>query len=108
MPWSTPFDDPIDLRGGTRLRTLQEAADFIMKLPEAEQQEPRWQTAVNTAKGKKPKKRVEGQREMLLPISGKGGKDAAAKAAAPKEASKEASKKADKPVRAPARAKKAG
>jgi DNA end-binding protein Ku len=59
-------------------------------------------------KGKKPKKRVEGQREMLLPISGKGGKDAAAKAAAPKEAPKEASKKADKPVRAAARTKKAG
>ena len=54
------------------------------------------------AKAKKPKKRVEGQREMLLPISGKGGKDAAAKA---KEAPKKA---ADKPVRAPARAKKAG
>lgn len=49
-------------------------------------------------KGKKPKKRVEGQREMLLPIAGKGGKDAA----------KAAPKKADKPVRAPARAKKAG
>ncbi|MDH2356413.1 Ku protein [Bradyrhizobium sp. SSUT112] len=53
----------------------------------------------DTAKGKKPKKRVEGQREMLLPIAGKGGKDAAAKAAP---------KKTDKPVRAPARAKKAG
>jgi len=54
------------------------------------------------AKGKKPKKRVEGQREMLLPISGKGGKEAAAKAApAPKKA-------ADKPVRTTARAKKAG
>ncbi|WP_025035130.1 non-homologous end joining protein Ku [Bradyrhizobium sp. DOA9] len=54
------------------------------------------------AKAKKPKKRVEGQREMLLPISGKGGKDAAAKASTtPKKA-------ADKPVRAPARAKKAG
>ena len=65
-------------------------------------------TAKETVKAKKPKKRVEGQREMLLPISGKGGKDAAAKAAAPKEASKEASKKADKSVRAPARAKKAG
>lgn len=46
MPWSTPFDDPIDLSGGARLRTLQEAADFIMKLPEAEQREPRWQTAI--------------------------------------------------------------
>lgn len=54
-------------------------------------------------KAKKAKKRVEGQREMLLPISGKGGKDAAAKTA--KEATKKA---ADKPVRAPARTKKAG
>lgn len=46
MPWSTPFDDPIGLRGGAKLCTLQEAADFIMKLPEAEQQQPRWQTAI--------------------------------------------------------------
>jgi DNA end-binding protein Ku len=53
----------------------------------------------DTVKVKKPKKRAEGQREMLLPIAGKGGKDTAAKAAP---------KKADKPVRAPARAKKAG
>ena len=59
--------------------------------------------AKETVKGKKPKKRAEGQREMLLPISGKGGKDAAAKSAP-----KEPSKKADKPVRAPARTKKAG
>lgn len=58
------------------------------------------ETTKETAKAKKPKKRVEGQREMLLPISGKGGKDAAAKEAAPK--------KADKPVRATTRAKKAG
>jgi DNA end-binding protein Ku len=50
--------------------------------------------------GKKPKKRVEGQREMLLPISG-GGKRA-------KEAAKPEPKKADKPARAPARSKKAG
>src|SRR5437879_4343101 len=46
------------------------------------------------AKGKKPKKRVEGQREMLLPIAGTGGKQAAAK-----EASKDASKKAHQPAR---------
>ncbi len=50
-------------------------------------------------KGKKPKKRVEGQREMLLPISGKGAKD---------EPRVQAPKKADKPVRTSARAKKAG
>jgi DNA end-binding protein Ku len=43
--------------------------------------------------GKKPKKRVEGQREMLLPISGK--------------RAKEEPKKAEKPVRASTRAKKA-
>lgn len=60
--------------------------------------------AAKVAKSKKPKKRVEGQREMLLPIAGKGGKTAAAKEAAPKEASR----KADKPVRTAARAKKAG
>jgi len=54
------------------------------------------------ANGKKPKKRVEGQREMLLPISG-GGKRAA------KETAKPEPKKAEKPVRAPAaRSKKAG
>ncbi|MCP3442854.1 Ku protein [Bradyrhizobium sp. CCGUVB14] len=58
------------------------------------------ETVKETAKAKKPKKRVEGQREMLLPISGKGGKDAAAREAAPK--------KADKPVRATTRTKKAG
>ncbi|MEP6841819.1 MAG: Ku protein, partial [Bradyrhizobium sp.] len=52
-------------------------------------------------KGKKPKKRIEGQREMLLPISG-GGKRAV------KETVKEAPKKAAKPVRTAARAKKAG
>ncbi|MCG2638542.1 DNA repair protein [Bradyrhizobium sp. CCBAU 11434] len=59
------------------------------------------ETVKETAKAKKPKKRAEGQREMLLPISGKGGKDAAAKEAQPK--------KVDKPVRATtARTKKAG
>jgi hypothetical protein len=46
MPWSTPFDDPISLRGGRRLTTLQHAADYIMKLPEEIQQQERWQIAV--------------------------------------------------------------
>ena len=57
------------------------------------------------ANGKKPKKRVEGQREMLLPISG-GGKRAAKETV--KETSKPEPKKAEKPVRVPARSKKAG
>ncbi|MBB4424939.1 DNA end-binding protein Ku [Bradyrhizobium sp. CIR48] len=68
---------------------------------------PAAKVAKEAAKAKKPKKRVAGQREMLLPIAGKGGKDAAAKTAT-REATRETSKKADKPVRAPARAKKAG
>ena len=46
MPWSTPFDEPIALKGGRKLVTLQQAADYIMKLPERAQQQPRWQTAV--------------------------------------------------------------
>ncbi|MCA1456833.1 Ku protein [Bradyrhizobium sp. BRP22] len=53
------------------------------------------------AKGKKPKKRAEGQREMLLPIAGSGN-------GAAKRAAKDEPKKAEKPVRAPTRAKKAG
>ncbi|RQH11018.1 Ku protein [Bradyrhizobium sp. RP6] len=68
---------------------------------------PTAKVAKETIKGKRPKKRVEGQREMLLPIAGKSGKDAAAKTAT-RDAAKDASQKADKPVRAPARAKKAG
>jgi hypothetical protein len=46
MPWSTPFDEQIALRGGGRLATLQQAADYIMKLPEHSQQQERWQIAV--------------------------------------------------------------
>ena len=46
MPWSTPFDEPIRLRGGARLVTLQHAADYVMKLPQQEQKQQRWQIAV--------------------------------------------------------------
>jgi DNA end-binding protein Ku len=55
-------------------------------------------------KGKKPRKPVPGQREMLLPIAGK----RAAKEAAKEEAKVQAPKKAEKTVRASARSKKAG
>lgn len=56
------------------------------------------------AKAKKPKKRIEGQREMLLPISGKKAKEA------DKQTQKaEEPKKAQRPARAPApRSRKAG
>jgi hypothetical protein len=46
MPWSTPFDEPIALRGGRKFATLQQAADYIMKLPDDAQQQERWQIAV--------------------------------------------------------------
>jgi hypothetical protein len=46
MPWSTPFDEPIRLRNGRTLVTLQHAADYIMRLPEDVQQQPCWQIAV--------------------------------------------------------------
>ena len=46
MPWSTPFDEPIVLRGGRKFVTLQHAADYIMKLPEDVQHQERWQIAV--------------------------------------------------------------
>ena len=46
MPWSTPFDEPIRVPGGRRLSTLQDAADYIMKLLEELQQQERWQIAV--------------------------------------------------------------
>jgi hypothetical protein len=45
MPWSTAFDQPIALRGAGRLTTLQQAADYIMSLPEDVQQQTRWQIA---------------------------------------------------------------
>ena len=48
MPWSTPFDDPIPLQGGRRLMTLQQAADYVVALPEDVQHETHWQTAVET------------------------------------------------------------
>jgi hypothetical protein len=46
MPWSTQFDEPIRLRGGRKLVTLQHAADYIMALPEDLQREECWQIAV--------------------------------------------------------------
>ncbi len=46
MPWSTPFDEPIALRGGRKIVTLQQAADHIMKLPDDVQRRRCWQIAV--------------------------------------------------------------
>jgi hypothetical protein len=44
--WSREFEDPIPLPRDRQLITLQDAADYILKLPKAEQNLPEWQTAV--------------------------------------------------------------
>lgn len=46
MPWSTAFDEPIMMPRGEPLVTLNDAADYIMKLPEDEHCTPEWQIAM--------------------------------------------------------------
>lgn len=48
MPWSTAFDDPVAVSNRRKLLTLQEAADYIMQLPEDAQHAAHWQTAIET------------------------------------------------------------
>jgi hypothetical protein len=40
------FDEPIDLPGGRKLVTLEDAGNYITKLPEAEYSAPEWQNAM--------------------------------------------------------------
>lgn len=44
--WKRPFDDPVPLPRGRRLVTLQDAAEYIMALPEAEHDAVEWQAAM--------------------------------------------------------------
>jgi hypothetical protein len=44
--WSRPFEDPIVLPDGRKLITLKHAADYVMKLPKAEQKHEKWQLAL--------------------------------------------------------------
>jgi cob(I)alamin adenosyltransferase len=44
--WSRAFDDPIPLSRGPQLVTLKDAANYIQKLPKAEQDLEEWQAAV--------------------------------------------------------------
>jgi hypothetical protein len=45
--WKQSFDDPIPLPDGRQLVTLKDAADYIVKLPTAEQNLELWQTAIS-------------------------------------------------------------
>jgi hypothetical protein len=44
--WQRRFDDPIPLPGGRQLVTLQDAGQYITKLPKAEHDAEPWQTAM--------------------------------------------------------------
>ena len=44
--WKRSFDDPIPLPGGRHLVTLEDAGNFITKLPKAEHEAPEWQAAM--------------------------------------------------------------
>jgi hypothetical protein len=47
--WKRTFDDPIPLPRGRQLVTLEDAAKYIQKLPNAEQQLDEWQAAVGAS-----------------------------------------------------------
>ena len=45
MSWEQTFFDSIKLPTGRKLVTLRDAANYIVKLPKAEQHGPKWQAA---------------------------------------------------------------
>jgi hypothetical protein len=44
--WKRSFEDPIPLRDGRQLITLEDAGNYITKLPKAEHEAPDWQAAM--------------------------------------------------------------
>jgi hypothetical protein len=44
--WKRPFDDPIPLADGHQLVTLEDAGNYITKLPKAEHEAAEWQAAM--------------------------------------------------------------
>jgi len=44
--WQRRFDEPIPLPRGRQLVTLEDAGNYITKLPKAEHEAPEWQTAM--------------------------------------------------------------
>jgi hypothetical protein len=46
MPWSRHFEDPITLPDGRTLRTLRDAASYVMALPGKTRQSDEWQAAI--------------------------------------------------------------
>jgi len=46
MPWSRPFEEPIPLPDGRTLRTLRDAATYLMALSPKARQSDEWQAAI--------------------------------------------------------------
>jgi hypothetical protein len=46
VSWYREFDDPIPLPRGRQLITLEDAGNYITKLPKAEHSAPEWQDAM--------------------------------------------------------------
>jgi hypothetical protein len=46
--WKRPFEDPIPLPGGRHLVTLEDAGNYITKLPKAEHEAAEWQAAMES------------------------------------------------------------
>jgi hypothetical protein len=44
--WKRPFDDPIPLPRGHQLVTLEDAGNYITRLPKAEHEAQEWQAAM--------------------------------------------------------------
>jgi hypothetical protein len=44
--WKRPFDDPIPLPRGRQIVTLEDAGNYITKLPKAEHEAAEWQAAM--------------------------------------------------------------
>jgi hypothetical protein len=47
LAWSEQFREPIELQNGLTFRTLRDAATYILKLSQAEQDTKEWQTAMH-------------------------------------------------------------
>jgi hypothetical protein len=46
--WRRRFEDPIPLPRGRKLVTLQDAGNYITKLPKAEHEAPEWRAAMES------------------------------------------------------------
>lgn len=47
MSWNRQFDEPILLPNGEKARTLEDAANYIKRLPESERDRHEWRLAIH-------------------------------------------------------------